>query len=69
MPINLRYDLRFRLDRTLARRLEASWRKIDRMGEGAIKPPWWDAFHANRMKLGFIRHRVAYRIKPGSMSP
>jgi hypothetical protein len=63
MPINLRYDLRFRFDRTLARRLEVAWRKIGRMGEMTVKPTWWDAFHANRMKRSFIRHRLMYRIK------
>lgn len=63
MPINLRYDLRIRFERTLVRRLEAAWRKVDRLGEAAVKPTWWDAFHANRMKRGFIRHRLAYRIK------
>jgi hypothetical protein len=63
MPINLRYDLRFRFDRTLARRLEAAWESIDRMGERPVKPKWWDAFHANRMRRSFIRHRLAYRIK------
>jgi hypothetical protein len=63
MPINLRYDLRFRFDRTLARRLDAAWRKIDHVGEAAVKPRWWDAFHANRMRRSFIRHRVMYRIK------
>jgi hypothetical protein len=63
MPINLRYDLRFRFDRTLALRLEAAWRKIDRMGEAAVKPSWWDAFHANRMKRSFVRHRSMYRLK------
>ena len=63
MPINLRYDLRLRRDRTLARRLEAAWRDIDRLGEAAVKPTWWDAFHANRMRRSFIRHRLMYRIK------
>src|SRR5262245_49281630 len=63
MPINLRYDLRIRFERTLARRLEAAWRKIDLLGEAAVKPTWWDAFHANRMKRSFIRHRLMYRIK------
>ena len=63
MPINLRYDLRFRFDRTLALRLEAALRKVDRMGESAVKPTWWDAFHANRMKRSFIQHRLMYRIK------
>ena len=63
MPINLRYDLRFRFDRTLARRLEAAWRDIDRLSETAVKPTWWDAFHANRMRRSFIRHRLMYRIK------
>jgi hypothetical protein len=63
MPINLRYDLRFRFDRTLADRLEAAWLQIDRMNELAVKPTWWDAFHANRMKRSFIRHRSMYRIK------
>jgi hypothetical protein len=33
------------------------------MNELAVKPSWWDAFHANRMKRGFIRHRLVYRIK------
>ena len=33
------------------------------MNELAIKPSWWDAFHANRMKRSFIRHRLVYRIK------
>jgi hypothetical protein len=63
MPINLRYDLRLRFDRTLALRLEAAWQTIDRMGEAAIKPSWWDAFHANGMKRSFIRHRSMYRLK------
>jgi len=63
MPINLRYDLRLRFHRTLALRLDAAWRQIDRMNELAIKPSWWDAFHANRMKRSFIRHRLVYRIK------
>ena len=63
MPINLRYDLPFRFDRTLAARLQAAWRRIDRLGEGAVKPTWWDAFHANRMQRSFIRHRSMYRIK------
>jgi hypothetical protein len=63
MPINLRYDLRLRFDRTLALRLEAAWRKIDQIGEAAVKPTWWDGFHANRMRRSFIRHRVMYRIK------
>lgn len=63
MPINLRYDLRFRFDRTLADRLEAAWLQIDRMNELAVKPTWWDAFHANRMRRSFIRHRSMYRIK------
>jgi hypothetical protein len=63
MPVNLRYDLRFRFDRTLALRLEAAWRKIDRLGEAAVKPRWWDAFHANRMRRSFIRHRSMYRLK------
>ena len=63
MPINLRYDLRFRFNRTLALRLEAAWRKIDQIGEAAAKPSWWDGFHANRMRRSFIRHRAMYRIK------
>ena len=63
MPINLRYDLRFRFDRTLANRVRAAWRQIDRLNELAVKPTWWDAFHANRMKRSFIRHRSMYRIK------
>lgn len=63
MPINLRYDLRLRFDRTLALRLEAAWRKIDQIGEAAVKPTWWDAFHANRMRRSFIRHRAMYRVK------
>jgi hypothetical protein len=63
MPINLRYDLRFRFERTLAHRLNAAWRQIDRTHELAVKPTWWDAFHANRMKRSFIRHRSMYRIK------
>jgi hypothetical protein len=63
MPINLRYDLRFRFNRTLANRLESAWRQIDQMNELAVKPTWWDAFHANRMKRSFIRHRSMYRIK------
>lgn len=63
MAINLRYDLRFRFDRTLARRLDAAWRQIDRMSEVAVKPTWWDDFHANQMKRSFIRHRFIYRIK------
>lgn len=63
MPINLRYDLRFRFDRTLANRVRAAWRQIDRLHELAVKPTWWDAFHANRMKRSFIRHRSMYRIK------
>jgi len=33
------------------------------MNELAVKPIWWDAFHANRMKRSFIRHRFVYRIK------
>ena len=63
MPINLRYDLRFRFDRTLALRLEAAWRKIDQVGEAAVKPVWWDGFHANRLRRSFIRHRAMYRVK------
>ena len=63
MPINLRDDLRFRFERTLVRRLEAAWRKIGRMNELAVKPTWWDAFHANHMRRSFIRHRLMYRIK------
>jgi hypothetical protein len=63
MPINLRYDLRFRFDRTLAARLHAAWQLIDRMGEAAVKPSWWDAFHANRMRRSFIHHRSMYRLK------
>jgi hypothetical protein len=63
MQINLRYDLRLRFSRTLATRLDAAWRQIDRMNELAVKPSWWDAFHANRMKRSFIRHRFIYRIK------
>jgi hypothetical protein len=63
MPINLRYDLLFRFDRTLAIQLRAAWRQFDRLNELAVKPSWWDAFHANRMKRSFIRHRSLYRIK------
>jgi hypothetical protein len=63
MPINLRYDLRFRFDRTLANRLSAAWRQIERLDELAVQPAWWDAFHANRMKRSFVRHRFMYRIK------
>jgi hypothetical protein len=63
MAINLRYDLRFQSDSTLARRLEVAWRQIDRVNDLAVKPRWWDAFHANRMKRGIIRHRSIYRIK------
>jgi hypothetical protein len=63
MPINLRYDLRLRSERTLAARLDAAWQQIDRMGEAAVKPSWWDAFHANRMRRSFIRHRSMYRLK------
>jgi len=63
MPINLRYDLRFRFEKTLAARLAAAWRQVDRMSEASIKPSWWDAFHANRMRRTFIRHRSMYRIK------
>jgi hypothetical protein len=63
MPINLRYDLRFRFDRTLACRLKAAWQKIDQLGETSVKPAWWDVAHANRMRRSFIRHRLMYRIK------
>ena len=63
MPVNLRYDLRLRFNRTLAVRLDAAWGQIDRMNELALRPSWWDAFHANRMKRSFIRHRLVYRIK------
>jgi len=63
MPINLRYDLRFRSDQALVDRLAAAWHRIDRMGEGAIKPRWWEAFHAGRMRRSLIRHRAMYRIK------
>jgi len=63
MPINLRYDLRFRFDQTLVDRLEAAWRRVGRLGEGAVKPRWWEAFHAGRMRRGFVRHRSAYRLK------
>jgi len=63
MPINLRYDLRFRLDQTLVDRLEAAWRRVDRLGDDAVKPRWWEAFHAGRMRRSFIRHRAMYRIK------
>jgi hypothetical protein len=56
MPINLRYDLRLRSDRTLADRLQTAWQQIDRLSEA-------DLFHANRMQRAFIRHRSAYRIK------
>jgi hypothetical protein len=38
MPINLRYDLRFRFEKTLAARLADEWRQIDRMSEAAVKP-------------------------------
>ena len=41
MPVNLRYDLRLRLNRTLAVRLDAAWPQVDRMNELAIKPSWW----------------------------
>src|SRR5262245_23690800 len=63
MPINLRYDLRFRSDQALLDRLAAAWHQIDRMGEGAIKPRWWEALHAGRMRRSLIRHRAMYRIK------
>jgi hypothetical protein len=63
MPINLRYDLRFRFDRTLAARLEAAWQKINQVGEASVKPEWWDGFHANRMRRSFIRHSAMYRVK------
>lgn len=63
MPINLSFDLRFRRDRTLAQRLAAAFALVDRLGESAKKPAWWDAFHANRMRRSFIRHRLAYRVK------
>jgi hypothetical protein len=63
MSINLRYDLRFRFDQTLVDRLEAAWRRIDRLGEGAVKPRWWEVFHAGGMQRGFVRHRSAYRLK------
>src|SRR5262245_56182770 len=63
MPINLRYDLRFRFDQTLVDRLEAAWRRIDQLGEGAVKPRWWEAFHAGQMRRGLVRHRSAYRLK------
>jgi hypothetical protein len=60
MAINLRYDLRIRFDQTLVDRLEAAWRLIDRFSEVAV---WWDAFHANRIRRSYIRHRSMYRIK------
>jgi len=63
MSLNLRYDLRFRFDQTLVDRLEAAWRRVDRVGEGAVKPRWWEAFHAGRMRRSFVRHRSAYRLK------
>jgi hypothetical protein len=63
MPINLRYDLRFRFDRTLALRMEAAWRQIDRLSEAAVRPQWWEAFHTGRMRRSFIRHRATYRLK------
>src|SRR5262245_36851907 len=63
MPINLRYDLRFRFNKTLVDRLEAAWRQVGRLGEGAVKLRWWEAFHAGRMRRGFVRHRSAYRLK------
>jgi hypothetical protein len=47
----------------LVTRLHAAWRQIDRMNELAVKPSWWDAFHGNRIKRSFIRHRLVYRIK------
>lgn len=38
--------------------------RVDGLGEGAVKPRWWEAFHAGRMWRNFIRHRAMYRIKP-----
>jgi len=37
--------------------------RVDGLGEGAVKPRWWEAFHAGRMRRGFVRHRSAYRLK------
>ena len=63
MPLNLRYDLQFRFDRTLARRLQAAWKRVDECRSGAVNPTWWDRFHANRMRRGYVRHRIAYKLK------
>jgi hypothetical protein len=63
MPINLRIDLRFRRDKSLAERLDATCALLGRIEPSEIKPKWWQLSHANRMKRSFIRHRSIYRYK------
>ncbi len=63
MPINLRYDLRIRRDKTLATRLAAAWQLIKALRPDSVKPGWWDLWHGNGMRRSFIRARWAYRLK------
>jgi hypothetical protein len=63
MPINLRYDLRFLPDQTLADRLEDAWQQFARIPSTGITPRLGDPLHANRMKRTFVRHQAMYRRK------
>lgn len=63
MPLNLRFDLRVRRAKTLAKRLDAAWELLDRIKVNEVKPGWWAPFHASRMKRSFVRHRSVYRYK------
>lgn len=44
-------------------RIQPSAAKFRHLGQGAIKPSWWDAFHANRIRRSFIRHQSMYRTE------
>ena len=63
MPINLRYDLRIRRDKTLATRLAAAWQLIDALRLATVKPGCRDIWHGLGMRRSFIRARWAYRLK------